>query len=108
MSEIKANQAKFARIAFENAIERKDFIKMGIVVTLPVRADGPDVLRQVNKFSQEIWKLANDKSKGVAFVVFADNQHFYDEFKELNENEKKVLLIHEIMQINVLVKLFMS
>ncbi|MGG0731336.1 cell division protein FtsZ [Bacillus paramycoides] len=89
MAEIKANQAKFARIAFENAIERKDFIKMGIVVTLPVRADGPDVLRQVNKFSQEIWKLANDKSKGVAFVVFADNQHFYDEFKELNENEKK-------------------
>ncbi|MDF9451366.1 cell division protein FtsZ [Bacillus toyonensis] len=87
--ELIKNQQKYARIAFNNAIERKDFIKMGIVVTLPVRADGPDVLRQVNKFSQEIWKLANDPAKGVAFVVFADNQHFYDEFKGLNENEKK-------------------
>lgn len=87
--ELIANQQRYAKIAFNNAIERKDFIKMGIVVTLPVRADGPDVLRQVNKFSQEIWKLANDPAKGVAFVVFADNQHFYDEFKGLNENEKK-------------------
>lgn len=81
---------------------------MGIVVTLPVRADGPDVLRQVNKFSQEIWKLANDPAKGVAFVVFADNQHFYDEFKGLNENEKKELQTHVTMQTNALERLFMS
>lgn len=106
--ELIKNQQKYARIAFNNAIERKDFIKMGIVVTLPVRADGPDVLRQVNKFSQEIWKLANDPAKGVAFVVFADNQHFYDEFKGLNENEKKALETHETMQTNALEILFMS
>lgn len=89
VAEIKVNQNRFKRLALENAIDRKDFIKIGIVVTLPVRADGPNVLKQVNDFSQQIWSLANDKTKGVAFVIFADNQHFYDEYNSLNENEKK-------------------
>src|SRR5690606_23346595 len=40
---------------------------------------------------QRIWKLAKDKSKGIAFVVFADNQQFSDEFENLPENERKGL-----------------
>ncbi|MGM9986225.1 MAG: cell division protein FtsZ [Bacillaceae bacterium] len=86
---IKANPTKYQRKALENAIDRQDFIKIGVVVTLPVRADGPEVLRQVNEFTRQIWELANNKTKGIAFVVFADNQHFYDEFNSLQEKDKK-------------------
>ena len=62
---------------------REKSAKIGIIATLPLRADGPDVLRQVNDFTQRIWKLANDPTKGVGFVIFADNQYFYDQFKQL-------------------------
>ena len=67
---------------------REKSAKIGIIVTLPLRADGPDVLRQVNDFSQRIWKLANDPTKGVGFVIFADNQYFYDQFKQLPSHKR--------------------
>lgn len=60
--------------------------KIGVIVTLPLRADGAKTLRIVNDFAQRIWELANDASKGVAFVLFADNQYFYDLFNELPVN----------------------
>lgn len=86
-AEFKANIKKYMKLAIKRA-EAK-FVKIGVVVTLPLRADGPDTLRQVNDFSQRIWKIANDKTKGIAFVLFADNQYFYDEFKKLPENQKE-------------------
>ncbi|MDQ0271204.1 cell division protein FtsZ [Cytobacillus purgationiresistens] len=61
-------------------------VKIGIIATLPLRADGPDVLRQVNDFSQRIWKLANDRTKGISFVTFPDNQFFYDKLKQTPQN----------------------
>lgn len=85
-TELKDNLKSYMKLALKNAEER--FVKVGIIVTLPLRADGPDALRQVNDFAQRIWKVANDKTKGIAFVLFADNQHFYDEFKKLPENER--------------------
>jgi hypothetical protein len=84
--EFKENLKKYMKLAVKRA-ELK-FIKVGVVVTLPLRADGPDALRQVNDFAQRIWKIASDKTKGIAFVQFADNQFFYDEFKEIPENVK--------------------
>jgi tubulin-like protein CetZ len=72
---------KYLKAAVLRARERS--VKIGVIVTLPLRADGPDVLRQVNDFSQRIWKLAKDPTKGIGFVIFADNQHFYDEFKKI-------------------------
>lgn len=85
--DFKTNIKKYAREAVRRA--EKKFVKIGVIVTLPLRADGPDALRQVNKFAERIWETAKNPSKGIAFVIFADNQHFYDEFKELPENNKK-------------------
>ncbi len=79
--EFKANGKKYLSQAMKQATER--FVKIGVIATLPLRNDGPEVLRQVSDFSKEIWKMANDPTKGIAFVTFADNQHFHDEFKEI-------------------------
>ncbi len=87
----KENLKKFMAQAVKNASERT--VKIGIIVTLPVREDGPDVLRQVNDFTQRIWKLAKDKSKGIAFVIFADNQKFSDDFEVLADNVKQSLRV---------------
>jgi len=84
--ELKKNQQKYANMAFAKAKEK--FKKIGVVVTLPLRTDGPDVLRQVNDFAQQIWALAKNPTKGIAFVTFADNQHFYDEFKKIPLHEQ--------------------
>ena len=72
---------KYLKMAILRAREKS--VKIGVIVTLPLRADGPDVLKQVNDFSQRIWKLAKDPTKGIGFVIFADNQYFYDQFKNL-------------------------
>jgi hypothetical protein len=80
------NRKTYIKQAFKAAEAR--FIKIGVIVTLPLRTDGPDVLYQVNEFSQEIWKAAKDASKGIAFVIFGDNQHFKDEFDKLPANER--------------------
>jgi len=85
-ADFKTNIKKYARDAVRRA--EKKFVKIGVVVTLPLRADGPDALRQVNHFAERIWETAKNPSKGIAFVIFADNQHFYDEFKELPENAR--------------------
>jgi tubulin-like protein CetZ len=77
------NLQKYKVAAFKKAQE--SFVKIGVVVTLPVRSDGPDVLRQVNDFATRIWKVATNPAKGIAFVTFADNQHFYDRWKELGD-----------------------
>ncbi len=86
--EYKKNFKRFTLKAIKNAEEHPKHVKLGIVVTLPVRADGPDVLRQVNEFTQQIWKITKDPMKGVAFTIFADNQHFYDEFAQLEEKDR--------------------
>lgn len=84
----KADQKGFLKRAFKKAEPK--FIKIGVVAALPTRNDGPDVLRQVNDFAQEIWKLSNDPSKGIAFVMFPDNQFFYEEFKKLSPTQQKL------------------
>ena len=86
-NELRADPKKYARQAIIRA--EKHFVKIGVIVTLPLRADGPDALRQVNNFAQRIWEIAKNPSKGIAFVIFADNQKFYDEFNALPENERK-------------------
>ncbi|MBW5471592.1 cell division protein FtsZ [Brevibacillus formosus] len=85
-ADFKANLEKYKVQAFKRAQER--FVKIGVVVTLPVRSDGPDVLRQVNEFADRIWRAAKNPAKGIAFVIFADNQYFYDRWKELGPNAK--------------------
>lgn len=84
--ELKNNQQKYLNKALKRA--QSKFVKIGVVVTLPLRNDGPDVLRQVNEFAKKIWKLANNPAKGIAFVTFADNQHFYDEFNKIPVNNR--------------------
>ncbi|MFJ7954309.1 cell division protein FtsZ [Lysinibacillus sp. NPDC096418] len=79
----------FHKKAFQ--IAEENFLKLGVVACLPLREDGSDVLRQVNEFAQEIWKLGNDVTKSVAFVCFPDNQFFLDEFDKLPAEEKKRL-----------------
>lgn len=80
---------EFHQLAFQIASE--NFRKIGIVACIPLRKDGPDVLRQVNKFAQEIWDLANDVTKSVAWVTFPDNQFFYEQFANLPQNKKNEL-----------------
>ncbi|RJG21335.1 cell division protein FtsZ [Paenibacillus thiaminolyticus] len=79
-AEYKANSNKYKTLAFREA-ENK-FIKIGVIACLPVRSDGPDVLRQVNNFANRIWTAAKNPTKGISFVWFPDNQMFYDRFKE--------------------------
>lgn len=83
---LRENQQEYVNKAFAKASEK--FVKIGVIVTLPLRNEGPDVLRQVNDFAQKIWKLAKNPAKGIAFVTFADNQHFYDEFKKIPVNNR--------------------
>lgn len=82
----KAQIAKYQVEAMRRA--REKHAKIGIVVTLPVRSDGPDVLRQVNAFAQRIWDFSKKEKNGIAFVNFIDNQYLSDEFKALNEATK--------------------
>lgn len=103
--DFKANLKKYTFQAIKKAQER--FVKIGVIVTLPVRSDGPDVLRQVNDFATRIWNTAKNPAKGIAFVIFADNQYFYDEWKKQGAqsgsenyrdyaNRKILQAIHEI------------
>lgn len=82
-----ANKAEFHKRALK--IAEENFIKLGVIACLPLRNDGPDVLRQVNAFATRIWGLANDVTKSVSFVMFPDNQFFYDTFKGLPQTEKE-------------------
>lgn len=84
--EFRANGKKYLAQAMKQATER--FVKIGVIATLPLRSDGPEVLRQVSDFSKQIWNIANDPTKGIAFVTFADNQHFYDKFKDIPEKQR--------------------
>ncbi|MFS1519634.1 cell division protein FtsZ [Bacillus sp. SCS-151] len=84
--DFKTNLKKYMKEAVKRA-ERK-FVKIGVVTTLPLRADGPDVLRQVNNFATKIWELSQDKTKGIAFPLFIDNQYIYDQFKAISDKDK--------------------
>lgn len=77
----KENESEFNKRAFKIAEEQ--FVKLGVIACLPLRQDGPDALRQVNNFATKIWDLANDVKKSVSFVMFPDNQFFYDGYKGL-------------------------
>lgn len=74
------NQKEVLNEALTRAEEK--FKKIVVVATLPLRSDGTDVLRQVNSFAQDIWKMAKDPTKGIAHVVFPDNEFFNEEFKK--------------------------
>lgn len=82
------DRAKYNKVAFDLA--QKQFVKIGVVAVLPVRNDGPDVLRQVNKFALQLWDLAQNPKNGIAFVTFADNQLFYDNYKKLSVEDKNI------------------
>lgn len=75
---VRKNPEKFAKQAVR--IVKENMPSIGLIVTLPLRADGADTLRQVSKFANKLWNLANDVTSGVSFVIFADNQYFYDKF----------------------------
>lgn len=87
MDAYKDNQADFNKKALK--IAEENFIKLGVIACLPLRNDGPDVLRQVNKFATKIWELANDVTKSISFIMFPDNQFFYDSFKSLPQVKKE-------------------
>lgn len=87
MDAYKDNQVEFNKKALK--IAEENFIKLGVIACLPLRNDGPDVLRQVNKFATKIWELANDITKSISFVMFPDNQFFYDSFKSLPQVKKE-------------------
>ncbi len=87
LDKYKENQVEFNKKAL--AIAEENFIKLGVIACLPLRNDGPDVLRQVNKFATKIWGLANDVTKSISFVMFPDNQFFYDAFKSLPQVKKE-------------------
>lgn len=102
----KKNPKKAQALAVKKAAEQ--YTKIGIIVTLPVRSDGPDVLRQVNDFANRLWTLAKNPVNGIAFITFADNQYFYDKWKNnqaINDkyssyrdyaNEEIFTAIHEL------------
>ncbi|RKJ73674.1 cell division protein FtsZ, partial [Butyricicoccus sp. 1XD8-22] len=75
-----SNQSEVLNEALNNAKER--FKKIVVIATLPLRSDGTDVLRQVNSFAQDIWKMAKDETKGIAHVIFPDNEFFNVEYKK--------------------------
>lgn len=76
--EFKKNIKRHQADAFNKV--KDQFVKIGVIATLPVRSDGPDVLRQVNDFASRIWSMALNPTKGIAFAIFPDNQMFYDRF----------------------------
>lgn len=82
-----ANKEEFHKRALK--IAEENFIKLGVIACLPLRNDGPDVLRQVNAFATKIWELANDVTKSISFVMFPDNQYLYDNFRSLPQLKKE-------------------
>jgi len=77
-ADFKQNIRKYQTDAYNKV--KDQFKKIGVIATIPVRSDGPDVLRQVNDFATRIWTMAKNPTKGIAFVDFPDNQMFYDRF----------------------------
>lgn len=77
------NEDRLAVMNEALTLAEEKFKKIVVIATLPLRSDGTDVLRQVNSFAQEIWKYANDPTKGIAHVTFPDNELFYQEFKKI-------------------------
>jgi hypothetical protein len=82
-ADFKQNIRKYQADAYNKV--KDEFKKIGVIATIPVRSDGPDVLRQVNDFASRIWTLAKNPTKGIAFVQFPDNQMFYERF--INEGD---------------------
>lgn len=80
-ADFRQNIKKHQTAAFKAV--RDKFKKVGVIVTVPTRSDGPDVLRQVNAFASKIWEMTKNPTKGIAFTIFADNQMFYDRFQKL-------------------------
>lgn len=78
------NQAKIK--AFQTGFKMGFIKKVGIIATIPVRSDGPNTLAQVNKFANYLWQLAKNPLKGIAFIIFPDNQKFYDDWSKNKEN----------------------
>ncbi|KIV58936.1 cell division protein FtsZ [Aneurinibacillus migulanus] len=85
--EFKSNIRKYLGMALKNAMDKGVLTKVGVIATIPVRSDGPDALRQVNDFAQQIWELSKKPGKGIPFVIFPDNQQFYDEWKSKGATE---------------------
>lgn len=79
---------KYQLKALNTAYRLNLFKKIGIIVTLPVRADGPNTLRQVNKFTNYLWEKALNPLNGVAFLSFPDNQKFYDDYMSQRDGLK--------------------
>lgn len=81
------NPKRAQAVAVKRAEEK--FTKIGIVVSLPVRSDGPDVLRQVNDFANRLLTLSRNVINGIAFITFVDNQHFYEKWKNNNSIQER-------------------
>lgn len=86
----------------ETELNKKRLI---IVITIPNRSDGGDILRQVSNYTADVWKMVMDKKYNIGHVVIVDNQHLEDEYNKLNEskenlweyiNNKTADIIHEI------------
>jgi tubulin-like protein CetZ len=99
--EIRKNLKKYQFEAVKKADEKR--VKIGIVVTLPAKGiSSAEDLRNVVNYCKRIWDLANKKSNGIAFVIFADNQKFYEDFKQLPSCEKQLLGIDNYRDFGII------
>ncbi|MED4728621.1 cell division protein FtsZ [Aneurinibacillus migulanus] len=103
MEYFQANQEECMERAYPNI--QKRLTKIGIIATIPVRSDGPEVLRQSSNFANKLWQMSLDEDSNISFVHFPDNQLAYDEWSNDNlsfsdyreyANNKIFTAIHEL------------
>lgn len=105
--ELSKNLGQLHQQAYEHAEQLGELKKLGLIVTLPKRSDGPGVLREVNKFVNELWELTTVEQNRIAFILPVDNQKASDEWNKKKDsinfktfrdyaNDSVANLLHEI------------
>lgn len=79
--------------------------RLSIIITVPTRSDGGDVLRQVSNYTAALWEKALDKKYDISNLIVVDNQYLEDEYEEQDNkqadvftyiNQKVASIIHEL------------
>ncbi|MFJ7616042.1 cell division protein FtsZ [Bacillus anthracis] len=68
--------------AAHNAERAGELKKLGLILAYPKRSDGPGVLKEVNRFIQQIWDLQLNPQNRISFILPVDNQKAADIFSE--------------------------
>lgn len=90
--EVEINQRAFK-------VAEEQFVKIGVIACLPLEHEGHDVLRQVSKFANKIWKLANDPKKAYRLSFFQIINFSIITLNNCLKLQKIVLIIIAITQI---------